>query len=113
MRYCSVVAHLSADDRRGSMRNARRNLRRAADQQLQRAGHGAGQVSMISTLDSKKIRRYVLLCLGLLCILTAILLPTAWYDQIPKSGANLPAPPIKGVTLVRLCFGLEGFFLLF
>ena len=67
---------------------------------------------MISTLDSKKIRRYVLLCLGLLCILTAILLPTAWYDQIPKSRANLPAPPIKGVTLVRLCFGLEGFFLL-
>jgi len=67
---------------------------------------------MISTLDSRKIRRYVLLCLGLLCILTAILLPTAWYDQIPKSRANLPSPPIKGVTLVRLCFGLEGFLLL-
>lgn len=68
---------------------------------------------MSGTLDSKKLRRYVLLCLGLLSILTAVFLPTAWYDQIPKSRENLPAPPIKGVTLVRLCFGLEGLVLLF
>ena len=62
---------------------------------------------MTSTLDSRKIGRYVALCVGLLCILAAIFLPTAWYDQIPKPRGKLPAPPIKGVTLVRLCFGLE------
>jgi hypothetical protein len=67
---------------------------------------------MISTLDSKKMGRYVILCLGMLCILIAIFLPTAWYDQIPKSSEYHPAPPIKGVTLVRLCFGLEGLVLL-
>jgi len=67
---------------------------------------------MTSTLDSRKIGRYVALCVGLLCILAAIFLPTAWYDQIPKPRGNLPAPPIKGVTLVRLCFGLEGLLLL-
>src|SRR6187551_777747 len=52
--------------------------------------------------------RYVALGLGLVCILAAIFLPIDWYDQLPKSRENLPLPPIKGVTLVRLCFGLEG-----
>jgi hypothetical protein len=66
----------------------------------------------MSTLDSKQAWRYALLCLGLLGLLTAVFLPTAWYDQIPRSRENLPVPPIKGVTLVRLCFGLEGLLLL-
>jgi mannosyltransferase len=68
---------------------------------------------MISKPNSTKARRYILVSLGLLFVLTAIVLPTAWYDHIPKSRENLPEPPIKGVTLVRLCFGLEGLFLLY
>lgn len=66
---------------------------------------------MSSTPELKKRWRYLLLSLGLLALATAIFLPTEWYEHIPRSRENLPDPPIKGVTLVRLCFGLEGLLL--
>lgn len=66
---------------------------------------------MRSTSELKKRWRYMLLCLGLVAVATAIFLPTEWYEHIPKSRENLPDPPIKGVTLVRLCFVLEGLLL--
>jgi hypothetical protein len=67
---------------------------------------------MRSTSELKERSRYLLVCLGLIAAATAIYLPTEWYEHIPKSRENLPIPPIKGVTLVRLCFGLEGLLLL-
>jgi hypothetical protein len=48
---------------------------------------------------------------GLLLILIGVFLPTGWYDSLPKSKEQLPDPPMSGATLVRLCFGLEGVFL--
>lgn len=46
--------------------------------------------------------------LGLGLIALALALPTAWYDRLAKPREALPDPPIKGVTLLRLCLGLEG-----
>lgn len=52
-------------------------------------------------------RLTVLRALGAILLLTGVLLPTAWYDALPW-GPELPPQPIKGVTLLRLAFVLEG-----
>lgn len=46
--------------------------------------------------------------LGVILLAIAMFLPTGWYDELPVSREDLPDPPIRGVTLVRLCFGVEG-----
>ncbi len=48
---------------------------------------------------------------GLCLILTGIFLPRDWYDGLPLNPA-LPAPPISGLTLLQLTFGVEGLMLL-
>ncbi|MBA2446829.1 MAG: glycosyltransferase family 39 protein, partial [Chloroflexi bacterium] len=57
--------------------------------------------------------RAICIGLGLVLLLVAILLPTGWYEELPRSRDNLVEPPIKGVTLVRVGCALEGIFLLF
>lgn len=48
---------------------------------------------------------------ALLLFLLGIFLPVEWYDALPTR-AELPTPPVRGVTLLRISFGLEGLFLL-
>ena len=45
--------------------------------------------------------------LGVILVLVGIFLPREWYDALPKR-AELPPPPIKGVTLLQITFVLEG-----
>lgn len=56
--------------------------------------------------------RTLLSLAGLALILFGIFLPTGWYDQLPEIRADVAEPPIRGVTLLRLCFGFEGMGLL-
>jgi len=58
------------------------------------------------------LKRSLLLGAGLVLILVAVYLPTGWYDELPISREELSTPPIAGVTLVRLCFAVEGLLLL-
>ena len=39
--------------------------------------------------------------------LVGCLAPRDWYDAIPRS-ADLPDPPIKGVTLLQISLVIEG-----
>lgn len=57
-------------------------------------------------------RLFALLILALALILFGIFLPTGWYDDLPAPPEHLPEPPIAGVTLVRLCFVVEGLLVL-
>lgn len=56
--------------------------------------------------------RLVYIGFGLIFVLVALWLPTDLYDHLPKPKGDFPEPPISGVTLVRLCFGLEALWLL-
>ena len=54
---------------------------------------------------------------GLGLILVAVFLPRQWYDQLPKPKRSLGEQPIgeqpiKGVTLIQICFGLDGLLLI-
>jgi mannosyltransferase len=57
---------------------------------------------------SRFTRRHLgYLILGGLLIAIGIFLPRAWYDALP-SNPEIPAPPLKGVTLLQWTFVLEG-----
>ena len=49
---------------------------------------------------------------GLALILVAVSLPREWYDQLPKPKSPVGEQPIKGVTLLQICFGLDGLLLI-
>src|SRR5215467_4385628 len=49
---------------------------------------------------------------GLGLILVAVFLPRQWYDQLPKPKSPVGEQPIKGVTLIQICFGLDGLLLI-
>lgn len=49
--------------------------------------------------------------LGVLLLLLGVFLPREWYDSLPWH-AELPPPPFKGVTLLQICFILEGLVLI-
>ena len=51
--------------------------------------------------------RSPLLILGIALALVGCLAPRDWYDAIPRS-ADLPDPPIKGVTLLQISLVIEG-----
>jgi mannosyltransferase len=52
--------------------------------------------------------------LGVTLTLAGLFLPREWYDYLPKpTTVKLAEPPIKGVTLLQICFFLEGALLLF
>jgi len=55
--------------------------------------------------------RALSLTLGILFTLAGCLLPRDWYDALPRS-AELPDPPIKGVTLLQISLVIEGLALL-
>ena len=46
--------------------------------------------------------------IGAALVLLGVFLPREWYDALPKSRAELPVPPVKGVTLLQVTFVLEG-----
>lgn len=48
-----------------------------------------------------------LLVLALTLILFGIFMPRAWYDAVPQN-AELPPPPVKGVTLLQTMFVIDG-----
>ncbi len=48
---------------------------------------------------------------GAILLLLGVLVPEEWSDALLVR-PGLPSPPIKGITLLRLCFGLEGFLLI-
>jgi hypothetical protein len=50
--------------------------------------------------------------LGVGLIIVGILLPRDWYDQLPKPDIPVGEQPIKGVTLLQICFVLDGIVLL-
>jgi mannosyltransferase len=45
--------------------------------------------------------------LGVALILFGILMPTAWYDALPRP-SDLPPTPFRGVLLLQLAFTVEG-----
>lgn len=55
--------------------------------------------------------RWLLLFAALGVALTAALMPSAWYDALPRQ-AELPPPPISGVTVLRLVLAMEAAMLL-
>ncbi|WP_411281017.1 glycosyltransferase family 39 protein [Gemmatimonas sp.] len=55
--------------------------------------------------------RWLLLVAALGVTLLAALMPSAWYDALPRQ-AELPPPPISGVTLLRLVLLVEAAVLL-
>lgn len=61
------------------------------------------------TDDRARAARWRAICwlLGGLLLLAAIGLPGGWYDSIPRR-VELPAPPISGVTLLRVSLLLEA-----
>lgn len=58
------------------------------------------------------LARILLIVCAMALLWTAIFLPTGWYEDLPQSREDVPEPPIKGVSLVRLCFAIEGLLLL-
>lgn len=48
---------------------------------------------------------------GLLLLLLAVVMPTGWYDAIPRR-PDLPPPPFRGVTLLRLTLLVDACLLL-
>ncbi len=55
--------------------------------------------------------RWLLLVAALGVALAAALMPSAWYDALPRQ-AELPPPPISGVTLLRLVLLVQAAVLL-
>lgn len=53
-------------------------------------------------------RRAVGLVLGVGLVLVGTFLPRAWYDDLPRTAIQVGEQPIKGVTLLQICFVLEG-----
>ena len=49
---------------------------------------------------------------GAVLVLLGIFLPRELYDALPRSKEQLPAPPVKGVTLLQIAFVIEGLALL-
>lgn len=56
-------------------------------------------------------RRALWRILGVALVLAGCLAPRGWYDALPRS-AELPVPPIRGVTLLQVALVLEGLALL-
>lgn len=48
---------------------------------------------------------------GVCCLLLAFGLPGGWYDAIPGN-PELPPPPMSGMTLLKMSFGLDAILLL-
>jgi mannosyltransferase len=49
---------------------------------------------------------------GIALLLAGLFLPSGWYDGLPEPWDELAEPPIRGLTIVRLCFAVEGAILL-
>ena len=58
------------------------------------------------------MRRMLLRVCGFGLIALGIAMPRGWYDTLPVLRAGLPAPPIRGVTLLQLSLVLDGLALL-
>jgi len=64
------------------------------------------------SFETARTARALLIGLGVTLLLTAVFLPTDWYGELPQIGEDLPEPAIKGVSLVRWCFAIEGLLVL-
>jgi mannosyltransferase len=53
------------------------------------------------------IWRALLLTAGIVFALAGYLAPSDWYDALPRS-ADLPDPPVKGVTLLQISLYIQG-----
>ncbi|MCH8745452.1 MAG: glycosyltransferase family 39 protein [Chloroflexi bacterium] len=58
------------------------------------------------TKHSTKLRLGVF-AIGLLLVLLGVLMPTGWYDSLPRD-AELPAPPIAGIVLLQISLLVQG-----
>ncbi len=58
------------------------------------------------TKHSTKLRLGVF-AIGLLLVLLGVLMPTGWYDSLPRD-AELPAPPITGIVLLQISLLVQG-----